>query len=449
MRNRRLQHAAVLACVLALGIGGLPGVIRTVDDNDPLADFDSIQAAIGASESGDVIQVACGLYLENINMKDQVSVLGAGAQCAILDGGRAGSVVTFDGVSAGTELSGFTIRFGESLQGGGIFLDNSAPTISRNIIRENRAVLNTYGSFGYGGGISAYQSSPRITNNLFVGNLSERSGAAVDMYYSYPVIVNNTMIGNESTRPGQEAGVGGAIYALSSGPTISSNVIHDNMAEGGGGGIDLVNSTYTVEFNNLSLNLPTNWSCQKTIGSCANPTFPPPPGNSSADARVEGNSIASRRCLRSSSPAVDGGPLAAPSEPTDFFGRPRVQDGDFDGTATVNQGYCESDEVTRVQLEGAVVSWDASPNPSVVYNLYRGVLSELLLSCGTACVYSQDPATVPGAERHCNLVSPSLVDPDLPSFGEFYYYLVSGEDVEEASLGWLGNVLRTNDNPCP
>lgn len=281
MRHPSLRPLILGGLLWAVSTGAALAVIRTVDD-EPGADFTSVQAAITASSNGDVVMVSCGTYFENIVMKDGVDVLGAGAGCTTLDGTSSGTVVTFNAV--GAELSGFTIQNGLSSRGGGILVSGSSqPTISRNIIRNNRAVLNMAGYFGYGGGIHVYKAAPIISNCLLVGNHAEGTGGGLDMYSSDPVVVNNTIVGNETIHPGAPLGYGGGVYLLGSEPTMTSNIIHDNLSEGGGGGVDVVDSVYTMTYNDLYQNTPVNWACSDSGGPCPNPGFPPPPGNVSVD----------------------------------------------------------------------------------------------------------------------------------------------------------------------
>jgi parallel beta-helix repeat protein len=218
-------------------------VTRTVDDDDPSADFSSIQPAINVSSSGDVILVRCGLYVENLSIKDGVSVIGERPDCTILDGDASGSVVTFINVRSLTELSGFTIQNGSSSKGGGIFLDYSSPIITRNVIVGNEALKDVEGYDGWGGGIAAYNDSyPTVTNNLIAGNSAEFTGGGMDISYdSFPTLRNNTIVGNS-------AFFGGGVYSLWSEPSLESNIIADNTAEAGGGGLDFVNSPhFTIE----------------------------------------------------------------------------------------------------------------------------------------------------------------------------------------------------------
>lgn len=215
--------------------------------------------------------------------------------------------------------------------------------------------------------------------------------------------------------------------------------------------MDLVNSSYMVTFNNLSQNTPANWACSVSSSPCANAAFPPPPGNVSMDPLLEGvGAEAVRFCPRGNSPILDQGPAIPPSEPLDFFGRLRVLDGDLDGTATVDLGYCETDEGSSLLVHSSgLVTWDASVNMLARYNLYRGDLDVLLSSCATGCSYTQDLAMVAEARRFCDVVSPSLTDPEVPLFDKGFFYLVTAEDILEGGLGWMNSLLPANDHPCP
>ncbi len=442
---RRAGRGRTLAlCVLLwLAATGEPTpVVRVVDDDDPAADFQAIQPAINVSSAGDIVSVRCGVYRETISVKDGVSVIGENPDCTILDGDRRGSVVTFVDVLAPTEFSGFTVRNGRSFAGGGMFLDNSAPIITRNVIAGNQAFRTVGGLYGYGGGIAAYNSNPLITNNFIMGNSAERTGGGIDMYFSYPIVKSNTIVGNSANRPGSEFAFGGGVYALFSDPTIDSNIILQNTAEAGGGGIDLINSPFfTIAYNDLFQNLPVDLSGL---------TSPPGPGNVSADPLLHpiGGLLG---CPRMGSPVLDAGSPAATLDLTDFFGRPRTIDGDFDGTGRLDIGFCEGGDVTGLMFTSvSMLAWDPSAAGGVAYNLYRGDLGAFRASCATGCVYTQDPATVAGASRHCALPGAAFTVTDIPPVGDAYYFLVTGGGSAEGVLGFRpdGAVLP-NDNPCP
>ena len=119
-------------------------------------DHPTIQAGIDAAVDGDLVLVAPGTYMENIDFHGKAITLQseAGAEVTVINGGDCAaidplegrcSVVTFDsGEAENTVLNGFTIRNGSGIQiwdciwpspwcwpdwcGGGIFCSSSSPT---------------------------------------------------------------------------------------------------------------------------------------------------------------------------------------------------------------------------------------------------------------------------------------------------------------------------------
>src|SRR5215204_3665661 len=100
------------------------------------ADAATIQHAIDAAAAGDTILVSPGTYIENITFRGKPITVASeqGAGVTIIDGNRAGSVVTFaSGESRNAVLTGFTVRNGaNSFSGGGVLIQNSAPSIIGN-----------------------------------------------------------------------------------------------------------------------------------------------------------------------------------------------------------------------------------------------------------------------------------------------------------------------------
>ncbi len=99
------------------------------------ADQPTIQNAIDAAMDGDLVLVAPGTYVENIDFIDKaITVMSEeGAEVTIIDGNQAGSVVTFANGDTGTALlQGFTIRSGYALEGGGIYCEDSSSILIEN-----------------------------------------------------------------------------------------------------------------------------------------------------------------------------------------------------------------------------------------------------------------------------------------------------------------------------
>jgi hypothetical protein len=194
----------------------------------------SIQEGIDAASEGDIVVVAEGTYIENIQFKGKNIVLRSTdpanptvVEKTIIDGGEAASVVTFAGTEDDTcVLSGFTIRNGLAEQGagihGGVFPDLTHATIQNNTITDNSADQR-------GGGLLNCEGT--IHNNTITGNSAERGGG---LCYCDGTIHNNTIADNSA-----ECG-GGLAYC---GGTIQNNTIVGNWAYVDGGGLRCCSGT--------------------------------------------------------------------------------------------------------------------------------------------------------------------------------------------------------------
>ena len=200
----------------------------------------SIQAAIDNAVDGDVITVPPGTYRERIDFKgksitvrskdpNDASIVGS----TIIDGGSGGPVVTFSGgEDANATLKGFTIVHGTgkyvdgTYRGGGIFVENSSPTIAYNVVTNNQAYE--------GAGICVIgTSSPLIVGNTIGSNVSANYHYAVWANGIEIVMTNNRIINNS----------GHGLYVNSAEASISGNVVDGN----GGIGILAKNSKAKVE----------------------------------------------------------------------------------------------------------------------------------------------------------------------------------------------------------
>lgn len=240
--------------------------------------YPTIQEAINSSGSGQIITVRPGTYHENIDFKgkevtlrsmnpDDPDVVAA----TILDGNFKGAVVTFkNGEGSGAVLTGFTITGGSGIRkeyiitsydgdrlsfkrqyGGGIFITGSSPTITKNVIIDNRVENAASDELGIGAGIAVLDgSSPLIENNAIVQNYSEGYGSGIAVFYrSHPVIRNNLIENNRSVDFG-----GGILVTMMSDPIISGNEINYNSSSSGGALYVAHMSGVTVENNLISFN---------------------------------------------------------------------------------------------------------------------------------------------------------------------------------------------------
>jgi hypothetical protein len=295
-------------------------------------DYSSIGAAINAAPESEEIVVSVGAYQENINFLGKniilrstnptsPSVVGA----TIIDGRRAGSVVTF----AGSELSscvlaGFTIRNGSTRLGGGICGNGTHATIHHNLISSNSA-LGTSPNWGRGGGL--YACNGTIESNRILANSSDYGGGLCDCQGT----VQNNGIANNSARKD-----GGGLRECTG--TIWNNTIVSNKATAGGGGLSncpgtirncIVWSNTAATSPQLSNSSPPSYSCiQNWTGGGT--------GNLSADPLVAAPWRGDFHLL-DNSPCIDAGgtvPLALDFEgdprPFDLTAQARGDGSDFD-----------------------------------------------------------------------------------------------------------------------
>ncbi len=252
----------IVALILLLAVGrAAPAAVINVPGGAA-----TIQAGINAASNGDVVQVAPGTYIENINFDGKaITVVSTGGTAATtINGGAAGHVVTFSsGEGSQSVLSGFTITNGLSYsgvgEGGGIYVDNSSPTISGNVITGNFAC-------GGGGGIAAYFGSPTIQSNTITNN-SQYTGCSGGLGggglllegTGAPMVISN-MILNNSWLSGNGGGIG-----IDGGTSIlMNNLISGNLATGvvngagvpaaSGGGIDTENDSDPLMVDNIIVN---------------------------------------------------------------------------------------------------------------------------------------------------------------------------------------------------
>ncbi len=171
-------------------------VVILVPDDHP-----TIQAAIDFAADQNTVLVYPGTYVENIDfLGKSITVKSqAGPDVTVIDGGQAGSVVTFNnGETNKAVLDGFTITNGNGFKGGGIHGDSASPTIVHCTISGNTAQAR-------GGGISiTANSDPEITNCTITNNNT--------LGYGGGVYNEGQMNLTHCTLSGNSATLGGGIF---------------------------------------------------------------------------------------------------------------------------------------------------------------------------------------------------------------------------------------------
>lgn len=202
----------------------------------------SIQSAIDAAQSGDVVTVSPGIYEERINFSGKAITLRSRdpndpdvVALTVIDAGKSGTAVTFDhGEGLDSVLEGFTIRNGDADQGGGILIKGAAPTVRDNVIAGNTAV--------FGGGAAVVGSEGgRILHNTFREN-EALDGGAVAVYQSRDAkLAQNTIADNVARGNG-----GGVMHLDSYGTVTEENTFRRNVAGNQGGGLAQRSDTITL-----------------------------------------------------------------------------------------------------------------------------------------------------------------------------------------------------------
>jgi hypothetical protein len=187
MRRSAVFIAATLA-VLGQGIAARGATLAVPGG------YSTIQSAIDAAGSGDVILVSPGHYPQNLDYHNKaVAVRSVG-----------GPTVTFINVSSGTavnmgasaELTGFTVSGAVADFGAGVALSGSGQLIKGNIFENNRET-----SGGFGAAIGGNGASPTIVGNVFRNNSADGqflSGVVSFVNGSSPVIENNVFYNNNA-----------------------------------------------------------------------------------------------------------------------------------------------------------------------------------------------------------------------------------------------------------
>ena len=269
--RRRRRTAPLVGLLALLGLPGAAGAATWTVDLGGAGNFTDIQSAVDAASNGDVIEVAPGTYLGQVNLSGKalslIGTSGSGSTTITMPGGR--GVLATSGETTATSLSGF--RFigtggciylngagltvedswfdgcgSAALEGSAVYLENGATFVSQNNLYED--------SSSQRGMLGAWDSTVTSLGDSFTGAWAFDVGGAI-------YLENATFNGTGTTIALSKANQrGGGIYALQSTVILDDALVVDNWTTGfEGGGVYADASILTVSDSSFIDNqLPLN-----------------------------------------------------------------------------------------------------------------------------------------------------------------------------------------------
>ncbi len=182
------------------------------------ATYKHIQAAVNCAESGDVLLIAAGTYVENVTIAKNLTLTGVGAATTTISGSGVGRTITVTTVVA-VSLNNLTISGGAATDGAGVHTSASTLTLNRVTLSGNNASAR-------GGAIFTEAGTVNLLRSIVSGNSAPNGGGI----YSAAGTVNvtgGTVTANSAT------GAGGGVYTQGGTLNASSNAVTANSAPTG------------------------------------------------------------------------------------------------------------------------------------------------------------------------------------------------------------------------
>jgi len=182
--NKKTIFLGLTSALLLISIFGTLVIMPVASDPKTIRvpeNYLTIQAAIDAANPGDTIQVASGIYYENLEVYKSVKLVGDGNGTTIIDGNGTNTVVYV--TANNVEISGFTIRNGMiqckgAFFSGIYFYQSSGSKISRNVLSNNFVGIIIY-----------HSNNILVTDNLIIDNQK----GIEPISSSYNTITNNIL----------------------------------------------------------------------------------------------------------------------------------------------------------------------------------------------------------------------------------------------------------------
>jgi hypothetical protein len=177
-----------------------------------------IQDAVDRASTADTLNVAAGLYKENLVLDKSLSIKGAGQGLTTIDGNFAGSVFKIGATNSNidVDLSGMTIQGGSGTQVGNVLMGGGIYNKGRTAIADCSITGNHISSAGgaYGGGIANDGVSGGLTPTV--------------------TLTDCTIANNAATGSSPSGSYGGGLWNRYGIAALSDCTVNDNMVSGTG-----------------------------------------------------------------------------------------------------------------------------------------------------------------------------------------------------------------------
>lgn len=206
------------------------------------AQYATIQEAINAAASGDLIRVAPGTYFERLDFlgKGLSLISTEGPELTILDAEALGTVVRVaSGEPEGTTLEGFTLRNGVGFVGGAVSVYNSQLNLIGCIVEDNQS--------DYGGAVGVEWGVLNVSDARLAHNEAYSLGGALYSDYESRIQLTNTEL-----RDNNAWYDGGGLWVSLSELTMSNNVVRNNtQGDSDSAAVEVYDGTDAILVNNL------------------------------------------------------------------------------------------------------------------------------------------------------------------------------------------------------
>jgi hypothetical protein len=235
-------HAQITRFVAVTG-DDLGGANACADSNSPCR---TIAHAISVSSSGDLIDIAAGVYTESVVINKSLTLTGAGQGITIIQAHTEPftALARVINISPGLEvaISGVTVRHGRTAVvvslGGGIYNNGSVLNLTDVTISHNSSSI--------GGGMTTAHNSVATLNNVrFNDNVSSHGGGGIHIMEGS----NATLTGVEFTGNSTGAAGGGIHVDMISRLTLVNGTLNDNTADNFGGAIYIASTDTSRLYN--------------------------------------------------------------------------------------------------------------------------------------------------------------------------------------------------------